>query len=244
MNLLLAELRKIVTIRAFYFILAIIIVLPVGLMALYVYGIRDVSKAAENSMVLANVITNAAGLIATLLSFIAVLSVGHEYRYNTILYAFSSVNNRLKVVLAKLVVLLLVGLVITAMGVALAVAAFYIGQSVQGIATATQTMPSMLQYGRILLATLFTVALAFFVTFMVRSFAFAIAFVLIVPSTVEPLLTLVLKENTRYLPYTATGNAAALNTTVPYSTSVLVIVAYTVVLFAATAFLVRRRDAN
>lgn len=244
MLLLLAELRKILTIRAFYVIMAFIFILPIGLMSFYIYGIRDVSRGAENAMVLMNVMNNAAGLIATLLAFVAVLNVGHEYRYNTILYAFTGINSRLKVVMAKLIVLLGLGIAVTVFGVLLSTAAFYLGQNIHGVSTVAQSMPEPLMYIRMLAAVLATIALAYFITFLVRSFAFAIAFVLIVPSTVEPLLTLVIKENTKYLPYTSISNLTAINSTVPYGTSAMVVAAYFVGLLVLTGLLVNRRDAN
>src|SRR5690606_1623087 len=75
------------------------------------------------------------------LSIITILSVGHEYRYNTIMYSLTSVNRRSKVFFAKFLVLALFSLAAAAVLAALTVIAFYIGLKVHHIGYVAQHLP-------------------------------------------------------------------------------------------------------
>lgn len=238
-----AEFRKIFSVRSTWVLILFAFLIAVGLMGFWIYGYKDVTKAAANPSLLADYILTAVAVAGTFLSFLAVLAVGHEYRYSTIMYSLTSSNRRGKVYVSKLLVTVLVSLVAIAAIVAIGVVAVYIGLNVAGVEAAAQKFNvwELLWRSGVYMAA--SLAFAVFITVILRSLIAAIAVILVLPSTVEPLLTLLLKENTKYLPYTSLGKLPE-HGAEGLSTNLAVVAVYVAVLGTVSYVLFLKRDAN
>lgn len=239
-----AELRKIWSVRSTYMLMLFLLALPVGLMGFWIFGYKDAEHANQSVEVLKTTIMATVGLGGILLSFIPLLSVTQEYRYNTVLYTLTSTNRRAKVFFAKWLASVFVAVLLGAIMVAAVVAAFYVGQNLHHVSTLAQTMPDASFMFRMLASIVGAASFGFIIAILLRSQVASIAVVLILPTTIETLLTLLLKDNTKYLPYTALGNLTNLPGAVAYSTSLLVVGGYVVALGAVALVGFVRRDAN
>ena len=243
-----AEIRKLFSIRSTYVIFALGFLVSVGLMGFYNYGYKDAAQAATSSDALRIVFLNVVNVVSTLVAFSAILSVGHEYRYNTILYSLTSSKNRLKVFFGKWLVLVLYTIVAVIITALCAWLAFYVGQHMAHTHAMVQSVPIWDLVWRSLAATIAAVSYAYIITILARSLVASFAIFLVVPSMVEGLLTLLLKGNVKYLPFTALNNllstGGASSTAVPATTSLQVVLLYVVAVGALAAFLFVDRDAN
>lgn len=244
MNPIKAEFRKLVSIRSTYVIAALAGLVAVGIVSFYVYGYKDVALATRTPNALSFLLLATTAIIGLFCSFIAILSVGHEYRYSTILYTFTNTASRTKVFFTKWLMVLVVAYYIAALLLVLCGVAFYLGQGLAGAQPMAQTLPGWDFVWRALVAVTAFVSLAFMITAIVRNVVAAIALVLVIPTTIEPILTLLLKDNVQYLPYTAIGNLTAETTRVSSTTSLLVLGAYIAGLALVSYGLFLRRDAN
>lgn len=244
MNRFRAELRKIWTVRSTYFLTLAMILLGAGLFSFFALGFKNVEHAERSSRALLSALQQPIGLSALLLGILAVVSVGHEYRYNTILYSLTSARERTSVLISKLAALICSALFIAAIVAALSFISFYAGQQLAGIATVAQTMPDINFIWRMLATVIVFVIFGFAIAVIVRSLIAATAIMLILPSTIEPLLSMLLKENVKYLPFTALGNLSDAMGKGPVTTSGLTVLAYVVGLLLIAGVLFHRRDAN
>lgn len=244
MHQLKAEFRKIWTVRSTYAIILVNLAIAVLLVSFWIYGFKNVGHAEKVPTALLELLYGAVGAIGLFVSFIAILSVGHEYRYNTILYSLTAVNRRTKLFVAKWIATTLSALAIAAVTVLLCIAGFYLGQHVHNINAVTQTLPNMEFVWRCLVSVVVEVSFAFIIAMLIRSQVGAIATFLVVPTTVEQLLYLLLKENTKYLPFTALGNLTATKPSPSVSVSLAVVAVYFVVGGIAAWGLFVRRDAS
>jgi ABC-type transport system involved in multi-copper enzyme maturation permease subunit len=105
-----SEFRKLFTVRSTYFLI-IFSLLIVALFAGYGDGFRASSGALQRPNALMQESYNAIEFAGLLLSFVGLLLVGHEYRYNTIMYTLTNANRRLKVLGAKFVAVTIFALV-------------------------------------------------------------------------------------------------------------------------------------
>jgi ABC-2 type transport system permease protein len=240
-----AELRKLFTVRSTYMLAAVAFGFGALLMGLWIWGYRDVDHASLNPTALENLIMSAVTVAGIFLSFLAVLLVGHEYRYNTIMYSLTSSNSRTKVFFAKLLVLIVAALAITAVVVAGAIGLFYLGQHLHHVSTAAQVLPVWDVTWRAVVTIVGDIVFAFIISVLLRNLIGSIAVILVLPSTVENLLSLLLKGNVKYLPYTALGSLGQpAHGAVTHLFSLGVVAAYALVLGAVSWFLFLRRDAN
>ncbi|MDB5186247.1 MAG: hypothetical protein JWL85_770 [Candidatus Saccharibacteria bacterium] len=197
--LLRSEFRKLFTIRSTYIISGIALLL-ITFISFYVMGYKGVAENPELLMSAARVPTH---VIAVLISIVAILLMTHEYRYNTIMYTLTSSNSRSKVLLAKILVVSTYVLAFTAFAIVYSIVMARIGVMVKGV----PLVPQQMYYWDVIWKSLFYVwanamtGLLFAALF--RHVVGAIVAIFVIPSTVEPLLGLVLKENTKYLPFTA-----------------------------------------
>lgn len=196
-----SEFRKLFTIRSTYIISFLAMALAV-FFSFYVEGLRG----ADNIMFtgkLQNEILSSVTLLAIFGAIVATLLITHEYRYNTIMYTLTSSNSRGKVLFAKIVAVLGYSLLYMVIGVAISVAAMYAGLAIKDLSPISQTV----HWGDLLWRCLFYMlgyGLAGLVLgFLARQVVGAIVVIFLFPSTIEPLLGLLLKENAKYLPFTA-----------------------------------------
>src|SRR5579875_3621494 len=108
-----AELRKLLTVRSTYFI-SIIALIIVILVAGWGNGFRADTSSLRSSSFLASQATNAVLFDGILIAIIGLLLLGHEYRYNTILYTLTSSKSRVKSLLAKVIVVSIFALIASA----------------------------------------------------------------------------------------------------------------------------------
>lgn len=239
-----AELRKIWTVRSTYVIAFLVLGISVGLVSFWIFGYKDVEHAGKTSEALIRALLTSVMSSTIFLSFIALLSVGHEYRYNTILYSLTSTNSRSKLFVAKWLATVLTALVLSAVATALAFGAFYLGQEIRGGTLLAQTMPEWDFAWRAIASVAGNLTFAFLIGMLLRSQVAAIATFLALPMAVESLLFLVLKDNVKYLPFTALGNITDYMSRTSYTTSLAIVGAYAAVAGLVAYVLFLRRDAN
>lgn len=238
MPLIRAELRKLFTIRSTY-ILAIIATLLMGFISYWALGY----KGAGGPGLFMEAATTGATIVGTFVAITMVLHVTHEYRYNTIMYTLTSSNSRNKVMLAKILVATVYVIIFTLITMALAVFLTWLGTQVKGGGIAPQDF----YYWNAIWTSVFFVwgytMVGMLVAFLVRHVVGAIVVLLIVPTTVEGLLYLVLKENSKYLPFSALEQVHT-HATMTAVNGAAIFGIYLLVGWAITWFLFLKRDAN
>lgn len=197
-----AEFRKMFTIRSTYFILGFVLVLLV-FFGFFVSGWRAEVNQLNDPGSLAGDITGAVQVISVFLALLAILNITQEYRYNLIAYTLTTSNSRNKVLAAKFILCSIVGIVFAlAVGV-LSPALSVLGAHAHGLHFAPQTIDhSKLFWECLFYGWGYTIVGLLFGA-LIRNQIGAIVTILIAPNTVEALLSLLLKHNTIYLPFTA-----------------------------------------
>ena len=204
-----SEFKKLLTVRSTY-VISLIFLLLVGFLAFYVDGFKDAPTQvhstldqAKASLFLAGNITQIANTLSVAGAVIGLLLLAHEYRYNTIVYTLTASNRRSKVLASKILAVLAYVFVYSLLSAAIA-----LGLMVAGAAAAGHSLPHQdISYLTFLAKTVFTaegfamVGLLFIA--LIRNQVGAIAAVFIIPNTVEGLLSLLLKQNSVYMPFTA-----------------------------------------
>lgn len=239
-----AEYRKLLTVRSTYVLFLISIALGAVLIGFWIYGYKNVQHAGVDSSALLGSLLACVSTVGVFLSFIAVMLVGHEYRYNTIMYNLTNTNSRTRFFLAKWKAAAVFGLVFAAIIVLLNWGLFYLGLSLHHIHPVAQHVPVWSLMWRAVATIAGDISFAFIITMLLRNLIAAIAVVLVLPTTVETLLTLLLKDNVKYLPYTALGNLTNVTTKVSYTFSLWVVIAYVVIVGTLAYALFLKRDAN
>lgn len=195
-----AEFRKVFTVRSTYGVLAFVLLL-LGIFAFYAQGIRAESIVGTNPGLLASGITQATTATTLFVSIVAALLICHEYRYNTIMYTLATSKSRLRVLLSKVVVITVFSLITTLVIGFLSPLFTYLGLSLHGVHLVHQSIP----YGTLVWHILFLgwgySMVALLIGTLVRNMVGTIVTMFLFQSTVEPLLSLVLKHNAQYLPY-------------------------------------------
>ncbi|MHB1865261.1 MAG: ABC transporter permease [Candidatus Saccharimonadales bacterium] len=199
-----AEFKKIFTIRSTYIIFALMLIL-VGFFSFYVGGWHDQKIDLLDHLRLYTVTQQSISFLAIFPALIGVLLFTHEFRHNLIAYSLTLSNNRSKLLAAKIVVVSILSLgAIAIVGVITPLLADW-GAHANHLHLVHQTFYFWeitwkgLVYGwGYALAGLAFAAL-------IRNQIGAIIALFIVPGTVEGLLSIWLKNNTVYLPFSALG---------------------------------------
>lgn len=245
-----AEIRKLFSVRSTYVLLGIIFGLA-ALLNFYVEGYWGQSGSAAATLqpvAYKEIIANGVGMAALFISIIAVLQMGHEYRYNTVTYTLTANARRTQVFLAKVLVIgvfaVLTGLVVGVFSLLM----YRLGLSLRGASLPAQDFDTMTHFMRIAFYAFAYGMVGLLVTILLRNLIGAIVFLLIFPVTVEPLLGLLLKGNAVYLPFSALDHvmgAAVIqgNNLTPAAATWLSIL-YLGILGAVTWLVFVRRDAN
>lgn len=243
-----SEFRKLLTIRSTYLIFLICLVM-LALVEFYGLGI----KASSEALMLPSYMMNNtfAGIhnLALLGALVAVMTVTHEYRYNTIMYTLTASNSRLKVLLAKIVVASVYAVVFTVLIGFFAYLFCWIGLQVGHHDLVAQQMQYKeliwrgLAYGwgMVMAGLLFGV--------LIRSQVGAIAALFLVPGVTEQLLELVLHKNVAYLPFNAlntviSGSGSGVLSWMSTVQALLIFLCYVVGGWIVAGILFLRRDAN
>ena len=241
-----AEWRKLLTVRSTYFLCLLMLALTV-LFAFYVKGIR----AAGSDLADPGLYTQDIFLLTSNLSIfgaiIAVLTMTHEYRYNTIMYTLTASNNRVKTLFAKFLTITVFGLVLSAVIAAFGLLMLTLGLHIKHYAVVPQTI----HYGNLVWRTLFygwsTAIAGLLLASLLRNQVASIAALFLIP-TAEQLLSLLVKTHSVYLPFIA--QSAILTPVEPHLGTItpahaaLVFAGYLVVGWIVAFVLFVRRDAN
>jgi ABC-2 type transport system permease protein len=244
-KLIRAEFQKILTVRSTYFILLFCLAILI-FFAFYVEAIRLVADVKDPGKLQSEVL-GAIGILPMILSFVAALAITHEYRFNTIMYLLVASRSRLKAFLAKVFAISVFAVLAILFFASLSPLLTSLGLQIKGLDMVTQNIPYLDLLWRGAFVGWAFAMFALILAFIIRNQAGVIVSILLIPSTVEQLLGLLLKENTKYLPYTAlnniinTGPAAA---DMSHGKSALIALAYIAVGLIVAALLFKKRDAN
>lgn len=238
-----SEFRKLYTIRSTYVIVGLSLAL-VALLTFWVEGIKNASAVSQDPNRLASEIVNAVQIVSLILPFVGLLLVTHEYRYNTIMHTLTSSNSRTKTLFAKI---LAIGLFSIIFGMILAV----LGPVFTYIAThffkGMDFVHQEFVWSSILWRCVFCAwgygMIGLLLAVLVRNQVAAIAAFLVIPMTIEPLLSLLLKSNAIYLPFSSLGAVTAKGS-ISYAHAAAVFMIYMVVGWAIAWVLFLRRDAT
>lgn len=243
-NSLKSEFRKLLTIRSTYVLLTIAVLLGSVLIGFWIFGYKDVDHATQNSSALMDMLLQAVSTASLFLSFAVILLVCHEYRYNTIMYNLTNTSRRSKFFLIKYLAVIIFSLLVAAVVMLLAWALFYLGLHLHNLTPVAQHVPLWNMLWQSAATVIGNISYAFIIAMLLRSLIGAIALFLVVPTTVENLLSLLLHDNTKYLPFTALGNLSSLGTKISYGFSLSVVLAYVVIGGLVAYVLFMKRDAN
>lgn len=197
-----SEFKKIFTIRSTYIIFAIMLIL-MGFFGFYVGGWHSQKIDLINHLRLYMVTQQSISFLAIFPALIGLLVLTHEFRYNLISYSLTLSNNRSKVLAAKIIVVSLIALVLAAIVGTVSPLLSYWGIHANHLHLIHQNY----YYGSIVWKGLvygWGYAMAgLVIATLIRNQIGAIITLFIVPGTVEGLLSIWLKNNTVYLPFTA-----------------------------------------
>lgn len=194
------EYLKLKTVRSTYIISLLLLVL-LGFISFWASGYKNNDTA--NPHFLESALQAIAPITSIVGALIAVLLMAHEYRYNTIIYTLSASNSRSKVLAAKIVVVFLYVFLLTLFigGISLALA--ILGNDLAGHPLPHQDINLVNFFGRAIFYCEGFALVGLMVAALIRNLVFSIVFLLIAPNTVEGLLNLLLKEDSKYLPFSA-----------------------------------------
>lgn len=239
-----SEFRKLLTVRSTYGVLLFALVVE-GIFAFWANGYKADPKALAAPDFLQTQTLEAVSALGLIGSIVTVLLMTYEYRHNTITYTLTAANSRAKVLVAKTIAASCFALCFTAVMAALTPLAVLLGTSIKGLTLAPQTIA----YGDVVWRMLFY-GWGFGMTglllgALIRSQIGAIASLLLLPGVVEQLLSLLLKSNSKYLPFTSLDAVIhPLDNVLTSTTGALVFCIYLAVGWLVAFVLFVRRDAN
>lgn len=241
-----SEFRKLLTVRSTYAIFGSVAAITI-FFAGFIQGFQAEPALLGDSHLLMSQSTGAVVFVGFILAFAGLLLAGHEYRYNTIMYTLTSSNRRLKVMLAKLLVVTTFAVVTTLFITFFSPLCTIIGVHLHGHTLAHQEF----YFRSILWQCLFCgwgyTMYAFILVTAMRNQIGAIVTFLLIPLIGENILSLLLKSNTKYLPFTALQAVAEPNGLGNHANSAhqaLVVLVYIGVGLVLSTVLFQRRDAN
>lgn len=244
-----AEFRKLFTVRSTYVTIFLAFALS-ALFSFYFEGYRGNTGSAASLLeptALKEIVSNAAGLGVLFVSIITALYMAHEYRYNTIMFTLTANSKRTEVFVTKLFVAAVFGIIFGLAYIGFTIACYMLGLALRGAELPPQDFKAMTELSAVAFYYMAYALVGMLISALTRNVIAAIAFLLIFPITVEPLLGVILKDNSKYLPFSAldatvgTGiNQGMLN----QSTAVLVSAGYLLVVALITWLMFIRRDAN
>jgi ABC-type transport system involved in multi-copper enzyme maturation permease subunit len=242
-----SEVRKLLTMRWTYYILAFTFVLLI-FFGFYISGWHIDKGALHDPTTLATDVTSAISTLGVFVALIAVLLFANEYRYNTIMYTLTSSNSRTKVLASKIIVITGFALIFGLIFGVLSPVVSLLGIHIHHLKLVHQT----LDYGNLLWRSLFYMwgyAMAgLIIAALTRNQVGSIIILFVAPATVEGLLGLALKSNVVYLPFssldTVIGQGMNYHNSITPAHAALVFTSYLVVSLGAAWYLFLHRDAN
>lgn len=199
-----SEFLKLLTVRSTY-IISIIALIIIAILAFYFEGYRGVAGTGASNLAptaIKEIVAFSSGTVGLFVAIISILLMAHEFRYNTITYSLTLSKSRTKFLLSKTIASAIFALAFGFIMVSFAVACYYLGLNLRNASLPAQDINVLTLAGK---AALYFVAYSLFgliLASIIRNLVATIAFFFIVPNTVEPLLSIILKDNTAYLPVT------------------------------------------
>ncbi len=236
-----AEFRKLLTVRSTFLITGLAL-LVIALVGGYVFGYKAGPSVADPTK-LVNSYLGILSVVSAFASIVAILLLAHEYRYNTIMYSLAAANSRSKVLLAKVVAVTTYSAVFVFLAAVTLAAAVYAGVGLAGQSLATQEIYYADTLWRAFFYVWGTAMAGLMFAALIRNVVGAVASALLIPGTVESLLGLILKDNTRFLPFNAIQQVLAADKLTP-AHGALIFLAYLAVGGGVAWLLFVRRSAN
>lgn len=243
-----SEIRKLFTVRSTYFLMAIALALTI-LFAFYFEGYKGNTGSAASMLAptaLQEIVGNGAGLGVMFIAIIAILFMAHEYRYNTIAYTLTLNTRRTKVLISKMLVITGFAIVFGLIAAGVALGGYMLGLSLRDAVLPAQEFDAIVQIGRVAFYYAGYAILGILIACIVRSLVAAVATLLLYSAVVEPLLSLLLRDNAKYLPVTvldSTVGAAMIPNMLSANAAMLFAAAYLVGGLIITWILFVKRDA-
>ncbi|HSX16312.1 MAG TPA: ABC transporter permease [Candidatus Saccharimonadales bacterium] len=241
-----AEFRKLLTVRSTYFIVLASLVI-VAFFAGFTEGIRGDAANLHRPDLLVSESTNAIVFVGLILAFAGMLLVGHEYRYNTIMYTLTATNRRYKVLLAKFVAISVFAVAASVLVTFFSPLCTIIGAHLAGKVIGPQTYPIWHTLWHCVFCGWGYAMYAFVLIAILRNQVGSIVTFLLFPLIGENILSLLLKNNTKYLPFNAVqavANPTGLGNHTSTTQAALTVLAYVAAGLAISLFLFQKRDAN
>jgi ABC-2 type transport system permease protein len=139
---------------------------------------------------------------------IGLLLLTHEYRYNTIVYTITASNSRNKVLASKVISIFLYVFIFSLLASIIAIGLLFAGAAAGGHTLIHQDINYLTFLAKcVFLAEGFAMGGLLFAA-LIRNQVGAIAALFIIPNPVEGILSLLLKHNSVYLPFTALQQVA------------------------------------
>lgn len=246
-----AEFRKLLTTRATYGIVigsALIIMFLAG----FVNGFHAQPMSLNNPTLLADQSSGAITFVGLILAFAGLLLMGNEYRYNTIMYSLTTANKRYKVLLAKVIATSVFAFVVSLVVTFFSPFSTIVGAWLQGATIGAQQFDYWSIVWRCLFCGWGYAMYALILVTILRNQIGAIIVFLLTPLIGEGILSLWLKNNTKYLPFNALQSVAippvpdqpGISVTPAVTHAALTVLAYVAVGLIVALVLFQKRDAN
>lgn len=240
-NAIKSEFRKLYTIRSTYMVLAFTSLFTV-LIAFYAKGLRAVPPIVDSNT-LSDVALIVASVVSGIVALVGAFNVTQEYRNNTVTYTITSAQNRLVVFASKVIVISIFAVFINVLAAVIAPLLAVIGMHLHHVSYTQQYLDIFNVLWRVAFAGWAYSMLALIIAFIARNMVASVVVLLVMPSTVEPLLGFLIKSKHAYLPFTALGSVlqrGAIGTTA----SVVTVLVYIIIGGFVAWQLFLHRDAN
>lgn len=241
---ILTEFRKVFSIRSTYVILLIALGLEI-FFAFYATGYRASAADAKNPLYLAGEVSNAVSFLSLFCAIVGVLLVTHEYRYNTIMYTLTSNGSRTRVFVSKVFVISVFAAVFAAVYGMLSPLLAKLGMQMHDITLAPQQFDTWDLLWRAVFTGWGFSMYAMIIAWIIRAQVGALAAMFLIPSMLEPLVSLLLKSNAVYLPFTALSAVfSVFSKELWYTHAAALCLLYIVIGWLVSWGLFLKRDAN
>lgn len=237
--LLRAEFRKLLTVRSTY-VISIIALLLIGFLG----GYAGYKGMGAEPFWLIRLLGEVSTTIGIFVALVTILLMGHEYRYNTIMYTLTSANSRTKVLAAKLLTSVAYAVVLLTATLILGALTYWLGILFSPNEGRMIIEPDF-YWSDVWRAFFYVTAfglMGLLFAFLFRHLVGAIAALFILP-TIEGLLSLLLKDNVKYLPFSALEQIHTADLWSP-GKAALIVAAYMAAAWIMAWYLFLRRDAN
>lgn len=185
-------------------------------------------------------------IVASVSAIVAILSAGHEYRYNLINYGLTLNRSRTGVLAAKLICLTVYAIFLCLVAIGLMILSFYIFANAAGQAVNLKyiSWPQLLGENVFFVWTYAIYGLV--ITVLLRNIVASLGVFFILPTLVGIVTKLFITDNLNYLPFAAAGHVRQVGVLAydfSVSKAIVVVLLYMAVFGCLAWALLLRRDA-